>query len=35
MDLMKYMQSKDLSKDLLRNPRISPQTRGFHDEIDE
>ena len=35
MDLMKSMQSEDLPKDLLGNLRISPQTGGFHDEIDE
>ena len=32
MDLVKSMQSEDLSKDLQVNLRISPQTReGFHD----
>ena len=35
MDLMKSTQSEDLPKDLLRNPRISPQMGGFHDELDE
>ena len=35
MDLMKSMQSEDLSKDLLGNPRIAPQMWGFHDEMDE
>ena len=29
------MKSEDLSKDLQVNPRISPQTQGFHDELDE
>ena len=29
---MKSAQSEDLPKDLLRNPWISPQTGGFHDE---
>ena len=32
---MKSTQSEDLSKDLLGNLRISPQTGGFHDELDE
>ena len=32
---MKSTQSEDLPKDLLGNLRISPQTRGFHDKIDE
>ena len=31
---MKSAQSEDLPKDLLGNPRISPQTWGFHDEIE-
>ena len=36
MDLMKSAQSEDLSKDLLGNLRISPQSHeGFHDELDE
>ena len=35
MDLMKFTQSEDLSKDLLGNPRIAAQMGGFHDEIDE
>ena len=35
MDLMKSMQSEDLPKDLLENPWISPQTWGFHDEMNE
>ena len=35
MDLKKSTQSEDLPKDLLENPRISPQTGGFHDERDE
>ena len=35
MDLMKSAQSEDLPKDLLGNPRISSQTGGFHDELDE
>ena len=35
MDLMKSAQSEDLSKDLQGNLRISSQTGGFHDEIDE
>ena len=35
MDLVKSMQSEDLSKDLQGNPRISPQMWGFHDEMDE
>ena len=30
---MKSTQSEDLPKDLLGNPRISPQTGGFHDEM--
>ena len=30
---MKSAQSEDLPKDLPRNPRIAPQTWGFHDEI--
>ena len=33
MDLMKSMQSEDLSKDLQGNQRISPQTGRFHDEM--
>ena len=33
MDLVKSMQSEDLPKDLQRNPRISPQTWVFHDEM--
>ena len=32
---MKSMKSEDLSKDLQVNLRISPQTQGFHDELDE
>ena len=32
---MKSMKSEDLPKDLQGNLRISPQTQGFHDEIDE
>ena len=32
---MKSVKSEDLSKDLPRNLRISPQTQGFHDEMDE
>ena len=31
---MKSAQSEDLPKDLLGNLRISPQTGGFHDEIE-
>ena len=34
MDLVKSTQSEDLPKDLLRNPRISPQNcEGFHDKM--
>ena len=32
---MKSMKSEDLSKDLQVNLRISPQTQGFHNELDE
>ena len=32
---MKSMKSEDLFKDLQVNLRISPQTQGFHDELDE
>ena len=32
---MKTVKSEDLFKDLQVNPRISPQTQGFHDELDE
>ena len=32
---MKSMKSEDLPKDLQVNLRISPQTQGFHDELDE
>ena len=32
---MKSVQSEDLPKDLLGNPRIAPQMWGFHDEVDE
>ena len=32
---MKSTQSEDLPKDLQGNLRISPQTGGFHDELDE
>ena len=34
MDLMKFMQSEDLPKNLPGNLRIAPQTGGFHDEIE-
>ena len=34
MDLVKSTQYEDLPKDLLGNPRISPQKHeGFHDEM--
>ena len=32
---MKSTQSEDLPKDLLGNPRISPQMLGFHDEMNQ